>query len=232
MVGGGVHGGEQVGAYRGRWLHALYPYIRCGATESHIRRGKPSHFPLARLFRGAYSRGMATFTNNPGSTHSSVLEGIRDPGNRSAWDRFYGQYAPFVHALAVCNGLRHADAEDLVQTVFAEMAERMRTFDYDREKGCFHNWLAEAARFRIQDFQRRNTRRENRELAMPDTDPPAPDDFGDMVEKGWGKGKKVGGTWRGASGKDTGATGQPGRQDRTRRGLRRRCGRDGPGRRR
>ncbi len=128
---------------------------------------------------------MATFTNNPGSTHSSVLEGIRDPGNRSAWERFYGQYAPFVHALAVCNGLRHADAEDLVQTVFAEMAERMRTFDYDRGKGCFHNWLAEAARFRIQDFQRRNTRRENRELAMQDTDPPAPDDFGAMVEKEW-----------------------------------------------
>ena len=77
---------------------------------------------------------MATYPIQPGSTHSSVLEGIRDSGNRTAWERFYGQYAPFVHALAVRNGLRHADADDLVQTVFAEMAGRMRTFDYDREK--------------------------------------------------------------------------------------------------
>lgn len=128
---------------------------------------------------------MATFPNQPGSTHSSVLEGIRDPGNRSAWERFYGQYAPFVHALAVRNGLRHADAEDLVQTVFAEMAERMRTFGYDREKGCFHNWLAEAARFRIQDLQRRNARRESRETALSDMEPPAPDAFGEMVEEEW-----------------------------------------------
>ena len=128
---------------------------------------------------------MATFPNNPGSTHSSVLEGIRDPGNRSAWERFYGQYAPFVHALAVRNGLRHADADDLVQTVFGEMAERMRTFDYDRDKGRFHNWLAKAALFRIQDLQRRNTLRENRETALTDPEPPAPDVFGAMVEEEW-----------------------------------------------
>ncbi|MBR3582989.1 MAG: sigma-70 family RNA polymerase sigma factor [Kiritimatiellae bacterium] len=128
---------------------------------------------------------MATFPNQPGSTHSSVLEGIRDPGNRSAWERFHAQYAPYVLALAKRNGLRHADAEDLVQTVFAELAVRIRTFDYDRSRGRFHNWLAEAARFRIQDMQRRNARREARELADPEPDAQAPDDFGAMVEEEW-----------------------------------------------
>ena len=128
---------------------------------------------------------MAISPNNPGSTHSSVLEGIRNPENRSAWERFYGQYAPYIHPLATRNGLRHADAEDVVQTVFAEIAKRIRTFDYDRAKGRFHNWLAEAALFRIQDLRRQNTRRESRELAMQDLEAQAPDVFEAMAEEEW-----------------------------------------------
>ena len=128
---------------------------------------------------------MAIFPTNPGSTHSSVLEGIRDPDNRSAWERFYAQYAPYVHALATRNGLRHADAEDVVQTVFAEIAGRIRTFDYDRARGHFHVWLAKAALFRIQDLRRRNVRREANELSVSDPDAPAPDDFEALAEEEW-----------------------------------------------
>lgn len=128
---------------------------------------------------------MAIFPTNPGSTHSSVLEGIRDPANRSAWERFYAQYAPYVLALASRNGLRHADAEDVVQTVFAELAGRVRTFDYDRAKGHFHVWLAKAALFRIQDLRRRNARRESRERLEPELDAPAPDALEALAEEEW-----------------------------------------------
>ena len=122
----------------------------------------------------------------PGSTHSSVLEGIRDPANRTAWERFFAQYAPYVRALAERNGLRHADAEDVVQTLFSELATRIRTFDYDRAKGRFHTWLAGAALYRIRDLQRRNARRDARETAFPAPDVPAPDDaFAALAEEEW-----------------------------------------------
>ena len=128
---------------------------------------------------------MATFPIHPGSTHSSVLEGIRDPENRLAWERFYGQYAPYVRALGRRYGLRHADAEDVVQTVFAEIAGRIGRFEYDRAKGSFHAWLARAAWFRIVDLRKGNERREAREVAMPDVEPAAPDAFGEMAEEEW-----------------------------------------------
>ena len=117
---------------------------------------------------------MATFPINPGSTHSSVLEGIRNPGNRAAWERFYGQYAPFVLALARRYGLRHADAEDVVQTVFAEVAGRIGSFEYDRAKGRFHVWLARAAGFRIRDRLKSIGRRESHEVAVPEVEAEAP----------------------------------------------------------
>ena len=131
---------------------------------------------------------MAPSPCNPGSTHSRVLAGIRDPDNRSAWERFCAQYAPWLHALALRRGLRHADAEDVVQTVLAEVAAKAPTFAYDRAKGRFRNWLAQSALYRIRDLQRQNARRDARELPLADTlpDPAAPDDaFAALAEEEW-----------------------------------------------
>lgn len=131
---------------------------------------------------------MPLFPYNPGSTHSSVLAGIRDPDNATAWERFFAQYAPWLRALALRRGLRPADADDVVQTVLAETAAKAPSFAYDRAKGRFRNWLATATLFRINDLQRQNARRDARELpldaALPD--PPAPDDaFAALAEEEW-----------------------------------------------
>lgn len=128
---------------------------------------------------------MTLFPCNPGSTHSSVLEGIRDPGNRTAWQRFFDQYAPYIHALARRRGLRHADAEDVVQTVLSEIVGKMREFDYDRQKGRFHVWLAEATRYRVEDALRRNVRLDAHEISCPAPDVAAPDAFAALAEEEW-----------------------------------------------
>ena len=129
---------------------------------------------------------------NPGSTRSSVLAAIRDPANQSAWERFYDQYAPYLHALALRRGLRHADAEDVVQTVLVEVAAKIRSFSYDRAKGRFHAWLAAAARYRIDDLLRQNARRDAREVLVPGLSdhtpfpsPSAPDAFSAVAEEEW-----------------------------------------------
>lgn len=129
---------------------------------------------------------------NPGSTRSSVLAAIRDPANRSAWERFFDQYAPYLYALAIRRGLRHADAEDVVQTVLVEVAAKIPSFSYDRAKGRFHSWLAASARYRIDDLLRRNARRDARETLVPGLSdhtpfpvPAAPDAFSAAAEEEW-----------------------------------------------
>lgn len=125
---------------------------------------------------------------DPGETRSSVLAAIRDPANATAWERFFDQYAPFLHALALRRGLRREDAEDVVQTVLVEVAEKIRTFSRDRTRGRFHDWLAEAARFRINDLLRRNVRREGRERPWPEDAPEAAaggDAFAEAAEAEW-----------------------------------------------
>lgn len=122
---------------------------------------------------------------NPGTTRSSVLAAIRDPGNQTAWGRFFDQYAGYIYALAVRRGLRHADAEDVVQTVLVEVADKIRSFEYSREKGHFHAWLANAALFRIRDLQRANARRNAAPPGPLPADAATPDAFAAMAEEEW-----------------------------------------------
>lgn len=122
---------------------------------------------------------------NPGTTRSSVLAAIRDPGNQSAWERFFDQYAGYIYALGIRRGLRHADAEDVVQTVLVEVADKICSFAYSREKGHFHTWLANAALFRIRDLQRANARRNVASPGPLPADAAAPDTFSAMAEEEW-----------------------------------------------
>ena len=143
---------------------------------------------LAVAPHGPYSRAMPFSPYDPGETRSSVLAAIRDPANATAWERFFDQYAPFVHALALRRGLRREDAEDVVQTVLVEVAGKIRSFAYDRARGRFHDWLAEAARFRINDLLRQNARREGRELPLAGTAPDLAvpvDAFAEAAEAEW-----------------------------------------------
>ena len=143
-------------------------------------------FFLASLPRAPHPAGVNYGQYNSGTTRSSVLAAIRDPGNQSAWERFFDQYAGYIYALAIRRGLRHADAEDVVQTVLVEVADKIRSFEYSREKGHFHTWLANAALFRIRDLQRANARRNAALPSGPLPDDAAPADaFAAMAEEEW-----------------------------------------------
>ena len=76
-------------------------------------------------------------------TRTSVLRAIRDPGNQTAWNRFFDLYAGYLYSLARRSGLLDADADDVVQTVLVEVAGKMRDFTYDRSKGRFRGWLCQ-----------------------------------------------------------------------------------------
>ena len=74
-------------------------------------------------------------------TTSTILSGLRDFEDRGAWEHFVARFrAPIVH-LAVGQGLKRADAEDVAQESLLAFADGFRAGRYDVSKGRLSRWL-------------------------------------------------------------------------------------------
>lgn len=93
-------------------------------------------------------------------TRSSILSGVK-AGSEAAWSRFFDLYAGYVFALARRGGLSAHDADDLVQTVFTELAAPDGFDGYERGKGAFRPWLRRRVQWRIADALRGKTANSN-----------------------------------------------------------------------
>lgn len=99
---------------------------------------------------------------NNETTRSSVIKAVADTGNEAAWQRLFDLYAGFVFSIARAKGLNDADADDIVQTVFIDLARNLPTFKYDRAKGRFRSYLSGLVHWRVID--RMNAGRRDAEL--------------------------------------------------------------------
>jgi len=87
------------------------------------------------------------------STHPSLLVRLRDAQDAEAWRLFVATYAPLVYGACRREHLQDADAADVAQDVMVQVARTMRTFEYDRGRGRFRDWLWTVTRHRITRFQ-------------------------------------------------------------------------------
>ncbi len=95
---------------------------------------------------------------NNESTRSSVLKAVADTENAVAWNRLFDLYSGFVYSIARRKGLNETDADDMVQTVFCDLARNLPSFKYDREKGRFRSYLAGLVNWRVTDRLRSSRR--------------------------------------------------------------------------
>lgn len=95
---------------------------------------------------------------NNASTRSSVVNAVADTGNEAAWQRLFDLYAGFIYSIARSKGLIDSDADDVVQNVFADLARNLPSFQYNREKGRFRNYLSGLVHWRIMDKLRAGKR--------------------------------------------------------------------------
>ena len=95
---------------------------------------------------------------NGETTRSSVLKAVADTKNEAAWQRLFDLYAGFVFSIARSKGLNDSDADDIVQTVFADLARNLPTFEYDRAKGRFRSYLSGLVHWRVNDRLRSGKR--------------------------------------------------------------------------
>ena len=84
-------------------------------------------------------------------TRSSVLRAVANTENEAAWQRLFDLYAGFVFSIARSKGLNDADADDIVQVVFTDLARNLPTFQYDHAKGKFRSYLSGLVNWRVMD---------------------------------------------------------------------------------
>jgi RNA polymerase sigma-70 factor (ECF subfamily) len=88
------------------------------------------------------------------TTPFSLLERLRLPGDEDAWRRFVALVAPFLFDVARRWGLQDADADDVVQDVFAVLAHKLPEFRYDPGRS-FRSWLRTVLLNKCRDRRRR-----------------------------------------------------------------------------
>lgn len=103
-------------------------------------------------------------------TSSTLLQRLRRPEDRAAWERFVELYTPLLYYWARRMGLRAEDAADLVQEVFLVLVRKLPQFEYDPHKS-FRSWLRTVAL--REGLRKPSASMENGvpldELAVPDT---------------------------------------------------------------
>jgi RNA polymerase sigma-70 factor (ECF subfamily) len=92
------------------------------------------------------------------STRPSLLLRVRDPRDAEAWQTFVDVYGRLVYRHCRGQGLRHEDAENVTQEVFAQVSESIRRFDYQPEVGRFRGWLGTVTRNEINRFRKKDAR--------------------------------------------------------------------------
>jgi len=91
---------------------------------------------------------------NPGTsllTRPTLLFRVRDPEDGASWQEFHRLYRRLIYGRARRSGLAHADAEDVAQDVFRNVAATIKDFDLNPERGSFRGWLMKLTQWRIAD---------------------------------------------------------------------------------
>ncbi len=91
------------------------------------------------------------------TTHSTLLN--RDGGTAALWSEFHRLYAPLLYRYARGRGLSREDAEEVRDQCLEVVTRKIPTFDYDKEKGGFKNWLYQIAHRKVIDLLRKRRER-------------------------------------------------------------------------
>ena len=92
--------------------------------------------------------------SNYNPTRVTLLARLKKTENDEAWLEFESLYRGFILSLIVRMGINQEDAEDISQAVLTKVWQKIEDFEYNQNKGKFHNWLAAMTRNTVRDFFR------------------------------------------------------------------------------
>lgn len=88
------------------------------------------------------------------ATRLTLLQRVRDPADREAWNEFFGLYAPLLEGYARAQGLSRTDAEEVRDQCLEVLARKLPDFEYERARGSFQAWLHGIVRGKVIDLLR------------------------------------------------------------------------------
>jgi RNA polymerase sigma-70 factor (ECF subfamily) len=88
------------------------------------------------------------------ATSVSLLVRLRDLRDQEAWRQFGDVYGPLIYGFCRKSGLQEADAGDVAQEVLLQVCRSIQTFEYDRAKGRFRDWLGAVVRSKVGRLRR------------------------------------------------------------------------------
>jgi RNA polymerase sigma factor (sigma-70 family) len=91
---------------------------------------------------------------NQYQTRVTLLAKLKKSENHEAWLEFENIYRGFILSLILRMGINADDAEDISQAVLTKIWQKIEDFEYNQNKGKFHNWLAAMTRNTVKDFFR------------------------------------------------------------------------------
>ena len=91
---------------------------------------------------------------NQYQTRVTLLAKLKKTENHEAWLEFETIYRGFILSLILRMGMNADDAEDISQAVLTKVWQKIEDFEYNQNKGKFHNWLAAMTRNTVKDFFR------------------------------------------------------------------------------
>ncbi|MGV2333763.1 MAG UNVERIFIED_CONTAM: hypothetical protein LVR18_06460 [Planctomycetaceae bacterium] len=107
------------------------------------------------------------------ATSGSLLDRLHTWSDRSAWQRFFTNYNSSPRSLTRPRLHNPADAQELVQILWCELARRLRSFRYNPRQS-FRGWLRCLHTCRLSDFRKAERRRFAREHQYTtEAEPPA-----------------------------------------------------------
>jgi RNA polymerase sigma-70 factor (ECF subfamily) len=93
------------------------------------------------------------------ATSTSLLQGLKEPGNDAVWTAYVGRYRPLIVRFGRRMNLKLEEAEDLAQETLLAFSKSYCAGNYDREKGRLRSWLFGIARNQLAQRNKRRTAR-------------------------------------------------------------------------
>jgi RNA polymerase sigma factor (sigma-70 family) len=103
-------------------------------------------------------------------TRSSLLGRLKNWQDETSWEFFAQVYGKLIRDFTLKAGLTLDEADEVVQEVLIELADRLKTFSYDRKKGSFKGWLFQLASWRVTNQLKRRQHSLTSLDAMPTAD--------------------------------------------------------------
>lgn len=82
---------------------------------------------------------------------------LRDHTDSRTWTEFVDVYSPLIYNYCRWRELQSSDAADVTQEVLMRVSKAIRSFEYDRTKGLFRDWLARIVLNEIRRLAKKKT---------------------------------------------------------------------------